>query len=71
MKNVRAETIARAFVEEWVFTYGPPKTLLSGNGKQFVSKLFQDSCRVLGIKNCYTTTYHPRENGQVGDLIVR
>jgi len=65
MTNVRAETIARAFVEEWAFTYGPPKTLLSDNGKQFISKLFQDSCRVLGIKNRYTTTYHPQANGQV------
>jgi len=65
LSNVRASTIARAFVEAWVFVYGPPRTLLSDNGKQFISKLFQDSCRVLGISNKYTTTYHPQANGQV------
>ena len=65
LSNVRASSLARAFVEQWVFTYGPPKTLLSDNGKQFISKLFQDTCRVLGITNRYTITYRPQANGQV------
>jgi len=65
LSNVRASTLAKAFVESWVFTYGPPRTLLSDNGKQFISKLFQDTCRVFGIANKYTTTYHPQANGQV------
>jgi len=65
LSNVRASSLARAFVESWVFTYGPAKTLLSDNGKQFISKLFQDTCRVLGITNRYTITYRPQANGQV------
>ena len=48
-----------------MFVYGPPLSVLADNGKQFVSRLFQEVCRVLGIRNVFTTTYHPQTNGQV------
>ena len=57
--------IARAFLTNWVFVYGPPVDLLSDNGKQFASRLFQEVCRILGVKNRFTSTYHPQCNGQV------
>lgn len=57
--------IARAFIHHWVYYYGPPDTLLSDNGKQFFTRFFQDICRTQGIKNLFTTTYHPQWNGQV------
>ena len=37
MKKVTAQHVAIAFVEHWVFKYGPPKTLLSDNGSNFAS----------------------------------
>ena len=45
--------------------YGPPSYLLSDNGAQFTAKFFQHVCNILGIRNLYTTTYHPQTNGQV------
>ena len=57
--------MAIAFVEHWVFKYGPPKTLLSDNGSNFASKLFQRMCSYIGVANMYTSTYHPQTNGQV------
>ena len=65
MKKVTAQHVAIAFVEHWVFKYGPPKTLLSDNGSNFASKLFQRVCGYAGIANLYTSTYHPQTNGQV------
>ncbi|CDF33203.1 unnamed protein product [Chondrus crispus] len=59
LKRITAAEIAKAFVHHWVFVYGPPVTVLADNGKQFVSRLFQEICRILGIKNVFTTTYHP------------
>ena len=64
MRNETAATVARAFVTHWVFAYGPPLDLLSDNGPQFASRLFQETCTLLGIKNVFTTTYHPQCNGQ-------
>ena len=64
LKNPSAKTTARAFCDFWAFVYGPPVTLLSDNGGHFVAKFFQDVCLTMGVKNLYTTAYHPRTNGQ-------
>lgn len=65
LKRITAAEIAKAFVNNWVFVYGPPKKLLSDNGTQFTSLTFQSICKILGIQNLFTTTYHPQANGQV------
>ncbi|CAN8076113.1 unnamed protein product [Agarophyton chilense] len=65
LKRIIAPVIAQAFIKHWVYVYGPPEVLLSDNGKQFVAKFFQNVCRILGIRNVFTTTYHPQCNGQV------
>ena len=57
-----------AFLKHWVFVYGSPVSVLSENGKQFTARLFVDTCRVLGIKNGFTTTYHYQTNNQVERL---
>lgn len=65
LKNISANTVAQAFVTHWVMPYGPPTHLVSDNGSQFTSKFFQHVCQLLGIRNLFTTTYHPQTNGQV------
>ena len=32
MKGISAAEVAKCFVNEWVFNYGPPKELISDNG---------------------------------------
>ena len=39
--------------------------LVSENGKQFDNSAFRDFCLELGIKNHYSSSAHPQENGQV------
>ena len=65
MKRITAIEVAKAFVHHWVFVYGQKRTLLSDNGPQFAARLFIDICRILGVKNVFTTTYHPQCNEQV------
>ena len=64
LRRVTALIVARVFCEMWIYKYGPPKTLLSDNGRQFTSKFFQSVCRLLGINNVFTSAYHPQTNGQ-------
>ena len=45
--------------------YGPPDTVLTDNGPEFASLFFQGVCNLMGIRNLYTSTYHPQTNGQV------
>ena len=65
LRNVNAYSTAVAFCEAWVLKYGPPKTLLSDNGKQFASRFFLSVCQLLGVMNAFTSAYHPQANGQV------
>jgi len=48
-----------------VASYGPPDALLTNNGPQLTSKLFQAVSRLMGITNLYSKTYHPQTQGQV------
>ena len=41
-----------------------PKTIISNNGRQFVSQDFRDFCSGLGIKNQFSSPWHPLANGQ-------
>ena len=68
LKKVTASEVAKAFIHHWVFPDGAPVWLLSDNGKQVIAKLIRETCRMLGVKNLYTTTYHPQTNGQVERL---
>ena len=65
LRNVNAYSTAVAFCEAWLFKYGPPKTLLSDNGKQFASRFFLSLCQLLGVTNAFTSAYHPQASGQV------
>ncbi len=64
MKGISAAEVAKHFVNEWVFNYGPPKDLIADNGGCFTAKFFQSVCKILNVHNSFTTTYHPQTNGQ-------
>jgi len=60
-----AEAVASAFCDTWVAFYGPRDTLLTDNRPQLTSTVFQGVCRLIGITNLYSATYHPQTQGQV------
>ncbi|CAL8101398.1 unnamed protein product [Calicophoron daubneyi] len=50
---------------EDIFGYfGIPETLVSDNGTQFTSEVFQDFCQRLAIQHVHSPPYHPQSNGQ-------
>ena len=65
LRKITAETVAQAFITNWVFVYGAPVKLLSDNGSQFTSRFFLAVCKILSIESVFTTAYHPQTNGQV------
>lgn len=65
LKPTTRRDIAKAFASHWVFKYATLKEVLSGKGSQFASKLYHNTCSVLGIANTFTTAYRPKTNGQV------
>jgi hypothetical protein len=58
-----AETVAKAFVLNIVLKFGAPATILTDQGSNFLSNLFKNTCKLLGIKKIQTTAFHPESNG--------
>jgi len=65
LQRIDAETIAAAFLDNWMAAFGPSASVLSDNGPQLRSTFFQEVCSLLGISNRYFTTYHPQTNDEV------
>jgi hypothetical protein len=65
VRTVTALSVARAFVDQWVYVYGPLVCLLTDNGPQFTAKFFQAACAELWMSKVFTTACHPQTNGQV------
>jgi transposase InsO family protein len=63
MPDARAYTAARAFVDVIVCRHGCPRALLTDRGSNFISQLFQEVCRLLGVNKIFTTAYHAQTDG--------
>ena len=63
MKNQTAQECARCFVEGFVSRYGIPQQLHSDQGTQFESSLFQEMCKLLGLRKTRTTPGYAPSDG--------
>ena len=62
MPDHQASTVARELVRGWISQFGEMKELLSDNGTEFMSVLFQKLCRCMNISHLRTTFYRPQCN---------
>lgn len=62
MRTTTSTNVAEILINEIFARYGLPRYILSDNGPQFVSNLFQEFCRIMTIKRKLTTNYHPQTN---------
>lgn len=58
----QADTIARALFEQILCRYNIPKEIVTDNGTNFVGKVFNQLCKMFGVKKLRTTAYHPQAN---------
>ena len=61
--NHTAETLAKAFVQNWIVRYGVPSRFLSDQGPEYESELMKELTHVFNIKKLRTTPLHPQTNG--------
>lgn len=60
--DLETKTIAEAFVDNYALQFGLPLQIHSDNGSSFVSELFKDICKLLGIQKTTTPIYSPEGN---------
>ena len=65
LPDSKAETVAQAFVENFVCRYGVPQELHSDQGRNFESDVFTEMCKILAIKKTRTVAYNPKSDGLI------
>lgn len=61
--NATATTTVRK-LHECIARFGSPFTIVTDNGTQFDSGIFQKFCKQFGIEHIRTPPFHPQSNGQ-------
>jgi len=76
--SATAESLKKAFRERIIARYGVPKIVITDNGVQFASKIFNSFLAEMGTKQQFTAPYTPQENpteskwdGEDNDSAVR
>jgi len=59
---------ARAYVKHIIARHGTGSILVTDRGTSFTSVFFRETCKILGIKQLYTSAMHPQSNGSVESL---
>ena len=59
-----AAHVAALLLNNWIYPYGIPKSILTDNGPQFICDSFKFICSALGVRHLPITAYHAQSNGQ-------
>jgi len=62
--NITASKVEKFIWKNLVCRFGVPRRLISDNGTQFTSSQVRQTCRRLGITQCFSSIEHPQTNGQ-------
>jgi transposase InsO family protein len=64
LKDKKAQTVAKAFFDNWISTFTAPTFLVTDNGKEFDNEVITELSSLYDIKRIKTTAYHPQSNSQ-------
>ena len=62
LREATARAVAKVLVGEIFPRFGVPRNLISDNGRQFVARVVKWVCRLFGVKQNFTSFYHPQPN---------
>ena len=65
LSSIKDRDVTRFIWKNFVCRFDIPRSIVSDDGPQFDSRVYQDFCQELKIKNLYSTPRYPQSNGQV------
>jgi hypothetical protein len=63
LRNKEAATVARAFVEKFILTYGIPEGIATDCGTEFLAEVVKQTAQILKIRQLQSTAYHHESIG--------
>ena len=63
-KGLTAKRCAWLFIATVVRLHGVPAEVISDRGTQWDNAFWQQVCKLLGLRRCMSTAYHPQSDGQ-------
>lgn len=60
-----AAVVAKSFVDNFILRFGIPQEIVTDQGKEFMANVFQESCKLLGIKSLHSTAHHHETLGSL------
>ena len=68
LSNITAESVAEALISLFC-RYGCVKVIHSDKGSQFTSGMWAEVCRLLNVKQSFSTAWHPEANGLTEKMV--
>ena len=66
LKSKKAEDVIQTYLNEVYFRFGGSRKILSDNGMEFKSKMFEEVVKKLGCEvRAYSPPYRPQSNGKI------
>lgn len=65
IREKKAETIAKAIVENFIFLYGPFKKVITDSGTEYLNTVLKEVYKLLNIEDVSSTPYHHETVGLV------
>lgn len=62
LKSIDSKNVIEVLKETWIKRHGPPKTILTDNGRQFISDSFEEFCNKNNIIHRKSLAYNPTSN---------
>lgn len=62
LRRATAETVSQVLIRDILTRWGVPDYILSDRGSQFISLVFEETCKKWNLKQKKTTPYHPQTN---------
>lgn len=62
LRQATAKEVCEVLEKQLILLFGPPETIISDNGSQFISQPFRELLREHNIRSWYTSRYHPQAN---------